>query len=83
MPTRVDSLYQYDEDNSRLIPTFTLNFPNTDKIPWHGYGEWPHHFIGDFSEPPIEVAPGAWTNGQTYPLHRGQKDRERFILQTL
>ena len=66
MPTRVDSLYQYDEDNSRLIPTFTLNFPNTDKIPWHGYGEWPHHFIGDFSEPPIEVAPGAWTNGQTY-----------------
>ncbi|MBX9110276.1 6-bladed beta-propeller [Parabacteroides johnsonii] len=66
MPTRVDSLYQYDDDNSRLIPTFTLNFPNTDKIPWHGYGEWPHHFIGDFSEPPIEVAPGAWTNGQTY-----------------
>ena len=66
MPTRVDSLYQYDDDNSRLIPTFTLNFPNTDKIPWHGYGEWPHHFIGDFSGPPIEVAPGAWTNGQTY-----------------
>ena len=33
MPTRVDSLYRYDGDNSRLIPTFTLNFANTDKIP--------------------------------------------------
>lgn len=66
MPTRVDSLYRYDGDNSRLIPTFTLNFANTDKIPWHGYGEWPHHFIGDFSEPPVEVAPGSWTNGKTF-----------------
>lgn len=66
MPTRVDSLYRYDSDKNRLIPTFTLNFANTDKIPWHGYGEYPHHFVGNFSEPPVEVSPGSWTNGQTY-----------------
>lgn len=66
MPTRVDSLYRYDSDNNRMIPTFTLNFSDTDKIPWHAYAEWPHHFVGNFSEPPIETAPGAWVNGQTY-----------------
>lgn len=79
MPTRVDSLYRYDGDNSRLIPTFTLNFANTDKIPWHGYGEWPHHFIGDFSEPPVEVAPGSWTNGKTFH-YIVDKNRKRFFL---
>ena len=66
MPTRVDSLYRYASDKNRLIPTFTLNFANTDKIPWHGYGEYPHHFVGNFSEPPVEVSPGSWTNGQTF-----------------
>lgn len=66
MPTRVDSLYRYTSDKNRLIPTFTLNFANTDKIPWHGYGEYPHHFVGNFSEPPVEVSPGSWTNGQTF-----------------
>lgn len=65
-PTRIDSLYRYDTDNGRLQPTFTLNFANTDKIPWHGYSEWPYHFTGDFSEPPIEVSPGNWTNGKDY-----------------
>ena len=66
MPTRVDSLYRYASVKNRLIPTFTLNFANTDKIPWHGYGEYPHHFVGNFSEPPVEVSPGSWTNGQTF-----------------
>ena len=66
MPTRVDSLYRYASDKNRLIPTFTLNFANTDKIPWHGYGEYLHHFVGNFSEPPVEVSPGSWTNGQTF-----------------
>ena len=66
MPTRVDSLYRYASDKNRLIPTFTLNFANTDKIPWHGYGEYPHQFVGNFSEPPVEVSPGSWTNGQTF-----------------
>lgn len=66
MPTRVDSLYRYASDKNRLIPAFTLNFANTDKIPWHGYGEYPHHFVGNFSEPPVEVSPGSWTNGQTF-----------------
>ena len=66
MPTRVDSLYRYASDKNRLIPTFTLNFANTDKIPWHGYEEYPHHFVGNFSEPPVEVSPGSWTNGQTF-----------------
>ena len=66
IPTRVDSLYRYDYANNRLRPTFTLNFPNTDKIPWHGYVEWPDYFVGDVSEPPIESAPNQWTNGKTY-----------------
>ena len=53
MPTYIDSLYQYDRTNSRLRPTFTLNFTNKDDIPWHGYSEWPDHFVGYISDPPI------------------------------
>ena len=65
MPTRVDSLYRYDGDNSRLIRHSHSTLPIQIKF-WHGYGEWPHHFIGDFSEPPVEVAPGSWTNGRDF-----------------
>ena len=66
VPTRIDTLYRYDYTNNRLCPTFTLNFPNTDNVPWHGYVEWPGYFVGDYSEPPIEVAPNQWSNGKTY-----------------
>lgn len=65
MPTRVDSLYRYDIPNNRLQPTFTLNFPDTKNIPWHGYNEWPDYYTGDVSGPPVEVSPGNWTNGET------------------
>lgn len=50
MPTRVDSLYRYDYRSNRLRPTFTLRF-NEDPIPWHGYVELPHHYMGDASYP--------------------------------
>lgn len=66
MPTRVDSLYRYDVTKGQLIPTFTLNFKDTNKIPWHSYYEWPNHFAGNISAPPVEVAPGQWVNGENF-----------------
>ena len=52
-PTRPDSLYHYDIENNRLRPTFTFNHSKTDPIPWHGFNEWPNHFVGQFSGPPV------------------------------
>lgn len=52
-PTRVDSLYRFDIEGNRLVPTFTMNFTNKDDIPWHGYYEWPDYFTGNYSGPPV------------------------------
>lgn len=52
-PTRADSLYQYDMTNNRLQPVFTFHHKAADPVPWHGYCEWPHHFVGNFSGPPV------------------------------
>ena len=52
-PTRPDSLYHYDIETNRLRPTFTCNHSKTDPIPWDGFNEWPNHFVGQFSGPPV------------------------------
>lgn len=51
-PTRADSLYQYDMENNRLCPTFTFNYMK-NPIPWHDNCEWPDHFVGQYSGPPV------------------------------
>ncbi|MBP3519479.1 MAG: 6-bladed beta-propeller [Parabacteroides sp.] len=53
MPPRVDSLYQYNIKENRLQPVFTFQHTKTDPVPWHGYIEWPDHFAGNFSGPPV------------------------------
>lgn len=53
MPTRVDSLYRYNEHENRLQPVFTFAHATTDPVPWHGYAEWPDYFTGDYSGPPV------------------------------
>ncbi len=45
-----DSLYHYNLEKSRLEPRFTTLFTG-EKMPWHGYTELPHHFMGDVSFP--------------------------------
>ena len=45
-----DSLYHYNLEKNRLEPRFTALFTG-ERIPWHGYTELPHHFIGDGSFP--------------------------------
>lgn len=45
-----DSLYHYNLEKNRLEPRFTALFTG-ERIPWHGYTELPHHFMGDVSFP--------------------------------
>lgn len=45
-----DSLYHYNLEKNRLEPRFTTLFTG-EKMPWHGYTELPHHFMGDVSFP--------------------------------
>lgn len=45
-----DSLYHYNLEKNRLEPRFTTLFAG-EKMPWHGYTELPHHFMGDVSFP--------------------------------
>lgn len=52
-PTRIDTLYRYNAESNRLQPIFTFNHTTTDPVPWHGYAEWPNHFVGNFSGPPV------------------------------
>lgn len=49
-----DSLYHYNLEKNRLEPRFTTLFTG-EKMPWHGYTELPHHFMGDVSFP-IQVS---------------------------
>lgn len=53
MPTRVDSLYEYNEQEKLLQPVFTFNHAVNDPVPWHGYSEWSGYFAGNFSGPPV------------------------------
>ena len=48
--TKQDSLYHYNLEKNRLEPRFTTLFTG-EKMPWHGYTELPHHFMGDVSFP--------------------------------
>jgi len=65
MPTpRVDSLYHYNNAKNRLEARFTVEYANKDKIPWHGYSEYPRHFIGDVSFP-VQMSKNTW--GSTKP----------------
>lgn len=69
LPSRVDSLYQYDAAANRLCPVFTFRHTTTDPVPWHGYIEWPNHFVGNFSGPPVmeKVETGTnFTPGETF-----------------
>lgn len=56
MPTRVDSLCRYNEQENRLQPVFTFNHATTDPVPWHGYSEFSDYFTGNFSGPPVVQA---------------------------
>ena len=56
---RVDSLYHYNAQQNRLEARFTTEYPNKEKIPWHGYTEYPRHFIGDVSVP-VQVSANVW-----------------------
>lgn len=60
MPSpRVDSLYHYNAAKNRLEARFTVEYPNKEKIPWHGYTEYPRHFVGDVSFP-IQLSENTW-----------------------
>lgn len=60
MPSpRVDSLYHYNAAKNRLEARFTVEYPNKEKLPWHGYTEYPRHFVGDVSFP-IQLSENTW-----------------------
>lgn len=60
MPTpRTDSLYHYNHTQNRLEARFTVEYPDKEKIPWHGYYECPRHFIGDVSLP-VQLSANTW-----------------------
>ena len=68
-PPRVDSLYQYDMEKNQLNPVFTFNHTTIDPVPWHGYFEWPNHYTGEFSGPPVERKTDiakVYTPGETF-----------------
>lgn len=67
MPTpRVDSLYHYNSVKNRLEARFTVAYPAKDKLPWHGYSEYPRHFTGDVSFP-VQISENTW--GSTKPAN--------------
>lgn len=40
-----DSLYHYRPGRERLVPCFTVRFPDSESIPWHDYEEYAHYYI--------------------------------------
>lgn len=67
MPTpRVDSLYHYNYAQNSLEARFTVEYPNKENIPWHGYTEYPRHFVGDVSFP-VQTSKNTW--GGTKPAN--------------
>lgn len=64
MPSpRTDSLYHYNAAKNRLEARFTVEYPSSDKMPWHGYSEYPRHFTGDVSFP-IQVSENTWSGSK-------------------
>lgn len=64
MPSpRIDSLYHYNTVQNRLEARFTTEYPNKEKISWHGYTEYPRHFVGDVSVP-IQVSANTWSGSK-------------------
>lgn len=60
MPSpRTDSLYHYNATKNRLEARFTVEYPDKNKLPWHGYSEYPRHFIGNVSLP-VQVSANTW-----------------------
>ena len=60
---RVDSLYHYNSQQNRLEARFTVSYPNKEEIPWHGYTEYPRHFVGDVSVP-VQVSANTWSGSR-------------------
>lgn len=60
---RIDSLYHYNAAQNRLEARFTTVYPDKEKLSWHGYTEYPHHFVGDVSVP-IQVSANTWSGSK-------------------
>ena len=43
--TGIDTLFTYDPAGNKLLPKFTMTFPNMNEKPIHLYYRLPHHFI--------------------------------------
>lgn len=43
--TGIDTLFTYDAASNKLLPRFTMTFPNRDAKPIHLYYRLPHHFM--------------------------------------
>ena len=43
--TGIDTLFTYDSAGNKLLPKFTMTFPNMNEKPIHLYYRLPHHFI--------------------------------------
>ena len=43
--TGIDTLFTYDPTGNKLLPKFTMTFPNMNEKPIHLYYRLPHHFI--------------------------------------
>lgn len=60
---RIDSLYHYNTAQNRLEARFTAEYSDKEKLAWHGYTEYPHHFVGDVSLP-IQVSANIWSGSK-------------------
>jgi len=60
---RIDSLYHYNTAQNRLEARFTTEYPDKEKLSWHSYTEYPHHFVGDISVP-IQVSANTWSGSK-------------------
>ena len=40
-----------------------MSYPNKEEIPWHGYTEYPRHFVGDVSVP-VQVSANTWSGSR-------------------
>lgn len=62
MPTRKDTLYHYNVQANQLEPRFTVRFEE-EEVPWHGYLDLPHHYLGDISFP-VQVGESTWSGSK-------------------
>lgn len=40
-----------------------MSYPNKEEIPWHGYTEYPRHFVSDVSVP-VQVSANTWSGSR-------------------